>query len=255
MIDETAKERFRREGFLVVPGVLSESQVAGLRELLIEKFDSGPEKSTDTPTLRADLCARYPETRYLLWHGPIVETLRALLGDDFVYLPEMSAHASFFSDWHKDTQSQELAGHDFHWRDDFLMVEAALYLQDNDDHGGGLDVVPGSHNQPARTRWERLRTWLRRKRPHSIRSKAGDLVIFDFRCDHRATRPKLGRRARTGEDRKLAIFFACSANNAHVREYLEFLRSYDGAKWILDYEYPEDLLQEADRRALKLADV
>ena len=235
-----------------MPNAISPDQVADLREYLIGTFDQKSDLASDSPTLRADLCSRHPETRFLLAHPPLVESLSVVLGQDFTYLPEMAAHSSFFSKWHKDTQSPEAAGHEFHWDDDYLMVEAAIYLQDNNEYGGGLDVVPGSHNRPVATRKQRIQAWFERKRPYSIPSKAGDLVLFHFRIDHRATPPKFGRKAPTGDARKLAIFFACSRNNAHVRPYIEFLKEYSPMSYIDGHEYPPELLDYADKNGLNL---
>jgi hypothetical protein len=82
-------------------------------------------------------------------HKPTIEILRKLLGNDFVVLRECAAHFQGFGGWHKDTTSQEFAGHLFQWSENYLMVEVAYYLQDNDEeYGGGLDVEPGSHRKP-----------------------------------------------------------------------------------------------------------
>lgn len=245
-------EQFQRDGFTVVPNAISPEQVASLREYLIGSFEQESTFKSDTPYLRADLCARHPETRFLLAQPALVQSLKALLGDDFAYLPEMAAHSSFFSTWHKDTQSQEAAGHEFQWSDDYLMVEAAIYLQDNNEKGGGLEVVPGSHRIPAKTRLERARQWLRRKRPYSIPSKAGDLILFDFRIDHRASRPKRGVKQGTGKDRKLAIFFACSRDNQHIRSYMDFLKEYSPMSYIGGHEYPPELVEYAKENGLNL---
>jgi ectoine hydroxylase-related dioxygenase (phytanoyl-CoA dioxygenase family) len=79
-------------------------------------------------------------------------------------------------------------------------VNAAIYLQDNRDNGGGLDVVPGSH-----LRDDPLAAALRRERglpnvnrmsepvadpcrdPVSLRCLAGDVVIFHLRVSHRSS--------------------------------------------------------------------
>lgn len=255
MLSAEQIREFDENGFLLIPNVVSKERVAELRSYLIDDFDGGERFQSDTPALRADLCARHPETRDLLWNEKMVGPLRSLLGDDFVYLPEMAAHSSFFSTWHKDTQSQESAGHEFHWNDDYLMVEAAIYLQDNNELGGGLEVVPGSHMKRRRveTRLQRILTRLKRLRPYSIPSKAGDLVFFHYRIDHRASKPRLGKKAPTGADRKVALFFGCSRNNVYVRDYIEFLKSYGPMSYVNEHEYPPELVAEAERNSLTLA--
>src|SRR3954447_26427734 len=182
------KQSFDRDGFVVVPGVLSPEEIQRLRTFFLELFDAEPIYEGDNKLTRVDIAARYPETRFLMWKPELVEAARALLGEDFVFIPEMSAHDAHFGDWHKDTDAAFFSGEGWTADDDVRLVEAAFYLQDNDEHGGGLDVVRGSNRFWPKGPLGRLRQRLyRRRRPYSIPSKAGDLVLFDFRTDHRAT--------------------------------------------------------------------
>jgi hypothetical protein len=239
-----AKEQFDRDGFLCVPGVLSPRQTGSLRETLIDLFsrDSAYEgdvnRNAKIGSIRFDICNRYPQLRWLPFHPPLLAALRSVLGEPIVLLPEMAAHDSGFGDWHKDTTSQERAGLKFHWEPDYLMVEAAFYLQDNDPvFGGGLDVIPGSHRTPDRYRHnigetvfhkgrdklKKMGLWPKQRDGHLIPSKAGDLVIFHFRTDHKATSVK--QRPIPAQHRKLALFFAFSADNRHVRVYRDYIAS------------------------------
>jgi hypothetical protein len=203
--------------------------------------------------------------RWLLLHEPAVEVLRGLLGSDFVVVREAACHLNQFGGWHKDTSTQETAGRTFHRDKDYLMVEAAYYLQDNtSEYGGGLDVEPGSHREPDQFVALRKPGILRKvaiklgkydtdkqadalvRRPHTIPSKAGDLVIFDFRISHRATQPRI--RPVPGPHEKIAIFCACSANTRHVGEYHHYNQSELGR----GEPFPEDLRSEAAKRGLTL---
>ncbi|MBD2002374.1 MULTISPECIES: phytanoyl-CoA dioxygenase family protein [Cyanophyceae] len=299
-------EQFHKNGFLVVSSVLTNEQVRELREFLLKLFESGIQRQSDDGCI--DICARYPELRWLLIHPPIVSALRSLLGNDFVYLPEMAAHDSCFGGWHKDTGSQEKAGHKFHYQPDYLMVQAALYLQDNGKYGGGLDVIPGSHLHPDKyiTKNSRQSGWLSlsklkrklyrqlakiqfvrtikgklnklRSQKHlesnnlesfvshiplkpevpsqvgeySIPSKAGDLVLFDFRLDHKASWPEVVPIPL--ENRKLVFFFACSKNNENVAKYKKFLLSREvGYEYLKGHRYPKDLLELARKHGITLA--
>ena len=99
----------------------------------------------------------------------------------------------------------------------------------------------------------RRRLWRRltgEVKPVSLPSKAGDLVLFDFRINHRASRGRL--RAERPEEKKLAIFYACSRNNGHVRSYHKFLASRPNYVYLKDYTYAEDLLEEAEARGVLL---
>lgn len=252
---DALQSTFRRDGFVVVPRVFEAAQIADLRRELLQIFDRAPllpgdlAHGSNGAGLRVDLASRYPALRWLLVHPPLVAAARAVLGDNFIYLPEMSAHDSGFGGWHRDTSSQESVGHTFHHEPDFSMAQVAIYLQDNSRiYGGGLDVIPRSHlqrdegskNPSLRQRIERrARTAIKQ---HSIPSRAGDLVMFDFRVQHRASQ-RVPLVPVPPEHRKLAIFFACSANNAHAQRYRDFIASrQDYAHLHGEHAYPAELL-------------
>jgi len=80
-----------------------------------------------------DIYNGYPEARWLLFHKPVLDVLRSLLGEDCSEIPECSVALNSFGvnqwgGWHKDTTTQEIAGYDLHYQDDFLMVGLAYYL-------------------------------------------------------------------------------------------------------------------------------
>lgn len=262
-------DELNRDGFALISGVFSEQQVAQLRSSLGQLFATPAHFSGDfdekgrVGTVRLDICARYPDLRWLLLHPPLLNALRTSLGDDFVFLPEMSAHRNGYGSWHKDTTSQERAGLNFQWEPDYLMVEAAIYLQPNAPaFGGGLDVLPGSHEHPDRYRnaidrnvFDKARTKLKKwgvfptPRGYSIPSKPGDLVLFDFRIDHMAT-PKASR-AKPTQD-KLAIFLACSRRNRHATSYVQYISQRPDYTYLRNHQYPAELLSLAGNAGVTL---
>ena len=263
MLTPEHRQQFHEQGYVVVPGVLSGDEVARLRAALRPKFDVPPEQrfSGDGDGVLFDVFNRHPETRWLLFHASSIQVLRLLLGDDFVVLRECAAQLERFGPWHKDTTSQERAGHRFHHEHDFCMVEAAYYLQDNDPVcGGGLDVEPGSHrSDDAFARRTRLqRAWgkvaggpkLGDAEIVSVPSRAGDLVIFDFRLNHRATPRR--RSLPPGGTEKIAIFQACSSNTPHVDAYHAFINGWAPYVYLRDFAYPAEVLAEARRHNLTL---
>ncbi|AFY35680.1 phytanoyl-CoA dioxygenase family protein [Calothrix sp. PCC 7507] len=258
MLTNSQIEQFHKDGFLLVPSVLEKEQVVELRNSLINLFNSKITFEGDTDHLRNDICNRYQEFRWLVIHQPIVSALKSLLGNDFVYLPEIGAHKSFYSTWHKDTTSQEAAGLQFQWQPNYLMIEAAIYLQDNDEYGGGLDVIPGSHLYPdLSTNSAAHDFWSKITPPpyiHSVQSKAGDLILFDFRINHQASLPtKCSVNLIPDSKQKLAIFIACSANNKYVVSYKKFIYSRPSYHYLKDYQYQEDFLQLVRDNGLILA--
>jgi hypothetical protein len=258
---------FRRNGYLLVPNVLTADQVRSLRTALRAKFNTPGEERLpgDSSQYLFDIFSRHPDLRWLLLHEPTLAALRSLLGEDFVVMREVAAHFQFFSGWHKDTSSQERAGHMFQWDDDYLMVEVTYYLQDNTpEYGGGLDVHPGSHREPdyfirpsaPSGRVQRLLGKLIGKGGNderkfvSIPSKAGDLVIFDFRINHRATQPK--RQEIPEASQKMVIFIACSRNTPHVKAYHDFIASRESYVYLQRFAYPDDLVADCRQANINL---
>lgn len=276
----TQIDDFNRNGYTVVPGVLNEHTVVELRSYLAQLFEQKVVHRGDVQLpaqegrrgggVRQDIWSRYPDLRTVMTQPKALGALRSLLGDDFVIMPESVAHDSRYGGWHKDTTPLERAGERFHREPDFRIVECAFYLQDNDEYGGGLDVVPGTHLQedttpepPKVTVLDRVLYKLgrprlkandvfERKDALSVPSRAGDFVIFDLRLDHMATQPTVcGVDDLPDEKRKLAIFFSASVNSEHARHYRDFAaEQYEHLKGA--HEYPAELQELAERHRLTL---
>lgn len=276
---EDLKRDFFANGFLHLRNAFSPAEMARLRETTERIFatkspyagdvDAGPGQFA----LRVNFCGRYPELQWLLVHPGLLAPLRALLGDAFLFLPEMAAHASLYGTWHKDTFSQERAGHRFHLEDDFLMIQVAIYLQDNTAAGGGLTVIPGSHMTGSDSSPDGLvpasfmaRVWnfARRKlRPflptgllypgsYQVPTRIGDIVLFHFRTDHMSSIPKFWR---SPNEKKFALFVACSTNNRHAHAYRAFIQSRETYHYLREGPlYPEELRRLAVAHRVTLMD-
>jgi hypothetical protein len=221
---------FCQDGFVVVPQVFDQAEMAELRRAAIAQF----------PDNRPPFQPSFSSTA--LFQGPFqpvfrnrkfIQALRSVLGEDFLFINELSLHDSFWVGWHTDTATIEGKGnHEFHWSPGFCVVNAAIYLQDH-----SLDVVPGSYvrDDPFAAMMRRdngLPTMNRMPEPTadpyrdavSIRFRAGDVVIFHLRLHHRSS-PRTSE-AKSDIDRKLAIFMLAGANNAHTRRYRAWLDEY-----------------------------
>jgi len=270
MIDELATSKFHSDGYLLVSSVFNMDEIDFLRERLIEKFDSDIRGKSDTPDCLYDIVNRFQDFEFLLENETFLNIFREILGADFVFIPEMVAHDSSFGDWHKDTTSLEYSGHLFHYESDFLMIQTAVYLQDNtEEYGGGLVAVPGSHMEPYPDKYVASRMIAHKNsakfgvriKNHLLRflkicgykpkeltrsgqvhipSKAGDVVIFNLKLDHKAAWPK---RNIPNERRKLALYFVCSKNNRHARAYVNYLQSRPEFSYLKDHKYSERLLK------------
>jgi len=284
MLNTRQIKQFHRDGFIVVPSVLTKEQAAELRSFLIRVFDAGAKFEGDAPGTRYDVYSRYPELHWVLFHPPILSSLKSLLGDNFVYLPEMAAMDSSFGDWHKDTSTQEVEGYLYQYEPDYFIVEVGLYLQDNsEEYGGGLDVIPGSHicsppDKYAQRRrppkgalgrfWRDIKDKLRYEKiriketiglnkeklkpgQYSVPNNAGDLVIFDYKLDHKATWAK--KKPIPEENRKIGLFFGCSVNDDYARRYSQFLASRPHYSFLKNHRYAEKLQELARENNVTLA--
>lgn len=249
MITEEQKKHFKDKGFLLVPGILSNEEVTFLRKRILQIFNSQDWKISpyNTERVLSDVYNTFPEFLDITLTEKIISIIRSLLGTQPVLMPETSIHYKFYTGWHKDTTSQEKAGHRFHLKPESLMLESGFYLQDNDEYGGGLTIMPGSHKttdnfinpRPEKSFLEKVKTKLAESseekdpyiNPHKhqiydVPSKAGDLVIFNFLTNHRATLPKVCKTDEVPyEKHKLAFFNAYSINNTSANEYFEYIKS------------------------------
>lgn len=268
VLTEAQLAQFRSDGYTMVPGVISPDEVSRLRVFLQDRFDGqkgvndgGVGRILDTFFNFEDMAPCWSAL-----NDTAVECLRSLLGDGFVIFPACSVHDSGFGIWHKDSTSFEQRGWQFHREPDYLMVQVAIYLQDNGrEYGGGLSVVPGSHRQqrdravtvgdPRSLRnriARRLANEIRDRRSVDLPSKAGDLLMFDFRLDHRATKPTCSPASIPSAQRKFALFFPGSANNKHALAYKEYLGNADFWSEAKDWDYPEGIHKYARSRGITL---
>jgi hypothetical protein len=249
MITAEQKKQFEEKGYLLVPGVMSKEEVAEMRKKVLHIFDSGEWKKSpyNTKLSLSDVFETFPEFLNYTLKPKVLEVVKGLLGENPLLMPESAIHYRLYTPWHKDTTSQERAGHNFHHKPEALMIEAGFYMQDNDEYGGGLTVMEGSHRtkdnfvpppvQPSiveRAINKVLPTPEEKNKkinPHQhklldIPSKAGDLVIFNFMVNHRATLPKVCKPAELPKEKeKIAFFNAFSVNNETAYEYIKYLKS------------------------------
>ena len=239
-------------GYTVFPNFLTPQQVNDLRTFLGQVFHG---KGRDAGDIHNDAVLgsiygdlfKYPEISELIFRPELVESVQKVLGKGFYFIPEHGMHRNGFGDWHKDTDQFERAGLQTHWHPDYKAYQLAIYLQDNSlIDGGGLSIVPGSHKVPKPP--ETLHGGPARDRYYVTQhkqilpSKAGDLICFDSRLDHRAT-PKASI-VSTGRT-KYAIFIMVAAVNEYATYYRDFI--YDRYDIPHDYDAPPEYQEFAEK--------
>ncbi len=283
-------DQFDKQGYLLVRDLLTAEQVAELRAFFRQKFNQPPEQRLpgDVETGLVDIFSRHPQVRWLLFNERLIDLMRAFAGDDFVLMPESFAILNSFGRWHKDTTPWEKkSGRKVHWEQGYRMIGFAFYLQDNtNEYGGGLDVEPGSHLEPDQfvnpSEWSKRplgkkiafkmkKIWYAgtgqqvilqapgwdgapyffRRSPVSIPNKAGDLVLFDIRVNHRGTQPR--QLPVPPEHDKLLINGGfCINNRRFIQDRLDYYQVRDGCFYPKGLRYPADFLSEAEAHGIHL---
>ncbi|MGN6558625.1 MAG: hypothetical protein ACTHLH_11535 [Solirubrobacterales bacterium] len=253
-------------GFAVVSGVLDADAVARLRKISESEL-GGAEKE-----LPASRFVQIPELVEIPLGDTVVEVLRQIYGGPYVLYPNFTVREDVYVGWHVDTA---FAGaHQHVWSDSFMHVQCAVYLQDNSaEEGGGLDVRPRSHRSllpglggdHALDRAARRLLGPRLRGEQMLMARAGDLVMWHARTEHRSTRP----RAATGRT-KYGIFFSTARWDPYVsHRYLCHLvgqsvqHDGDGARRFPRYEeivdlrfpdsFPEDFVERIDALGVQMA--
>src|SRR5262249_49635520 len=153
---------------------------------------------------------------------------------------------------HTDTTALESAGWMFHRSPGFRAVVMGIYLQDNNEFGGGIRVVPGSHRQPdpyielikkknayraavqkslikrtlKRVSRGRMFDWRDERIDNvpgqiDLPTRAGDVAMWDMRLMHRASPQRTKGEGVPGG--KIALFYVLGRDNNTTRTWVEYL--------------------------------
>lgn len=170
-----------RDGFVVLPGVITDAEVKQLRAQAHAALDRVGIASNGGSVIM-DVTGKAPE---LLWCSTIPGVLEAVKeafgNDDFFRVREVILHRNYMSRiWHKDLGNDLLEGGYFGCdpigNPDCKILKVALYLQDHQD-GSGLRARPGSHRERDLSIGDEV----------CVTTRSGDAVLFDLRITHRGT--------------------------------------------------------------------
>ena len=241
-------QRFEEAGYLLIRNVFNKEAIARWRAQFLAEL-----KAQNTRLL-VDGIIKYPEMREALSNPRLLQVLGTLLGRPFVVLPLTSVDHNRFGQFHTDTSGAEMEGWSFHKDKNFRIGVVGVYLQDNNEYGGGLTLVPGSHLLPDpyvallkrkhEIRKKTDRSFVRRTLKRLSRGrlfswqdprlvefpgaidvpvKAGDVLMWDLRIVHRATPQKIKGEALPGG--KIALFYELGADNEPTKRRLEHMKA------------------------------
>lgn len=193
-VSEERRERFEREGYLVVPGALSAEEVAAYGAAVDRVYADAEQTgglAPDGSLHRLSAVASCPELVGLVDHPVTFPLVWSTLGwNVHIYHshldvhPQVTVEPPFRWRWHQDggRQNRELETHPR----PRMSVKLAYWLSDVSVPGrGNLTLIPGSH----RTNWlpgppRRDVRWPRPDGAVQVTVDAGDAVFFDRRIWH-----------------------------------------------------------------------
>lgn len=191
------REQFERDGYLVVPGALSEEEVAFYAAALDRVYAAEREAgrlAADGSMHKLSAVASCPDVVGLVDHPNTFPLVWSVLGwNVHIYHSHLDVHPTITVDkpyrfeWHQDggRQNREIET-DPRPR---LSVKLAYWLSDVSEAGrGNFKVVPGSHvrnwiDGPPR----RDVVWPEPEGSVEVRANPGDAVFFDRRLWHTRT--------------------------------------------------------------------
>ena len=160
MISDTQVETYRRDGFIVVEGLVSPDRLSALRQIIAELvagaavvdahtavYDLEPGHTRADPKVRRVKAPHkvHPSFDALVRSPAVMEVLRRLIGHDLRLhgskLNLKSARYGSPVEWHQDWAFYP------HTNDDILAI--GVMLDDMDLENGPLLVTPGSHRGPV----------------------------------------------------------------------------------------------------------
>jgi hypothetical protein len=167
-----------RDGYVVVPNVLSARDIGALRTT-VSKFCSAGQGTYYENEAKANLNVfgfEPDEIGQLLGHTGIARVMKEIIGPDATFLRELAVGIGGSSGWHKDTHGLARSVRSEH--QDYGVYKILIYPQDHiglDEDDFALKVRKGSH-------------WISDPKEGEIDTlfvRAGDIIIIDCRTSHR----------------------------------------------------------------------
>jgi ectoine hydroxylase-related dioxygenase (phytanoyl-CoA dioxygenase family) len=180
---------FSKQGFALVSRVLTSSECLLAREQATSlSYIANGVGVSILKAIQIDVTAK------LIFNPALVESYKTILGKNIVLLPNITWRRNSSSPWHIDEAFRR--PHADIAQNETAFLQCSVYLQANDQDGGGLDVIPRSHiaehGSLSKTAVE-LARWLTAQ-AITVESASGDAVLWDGRLLHRSSvRRQLGR--------------------------------------------------------------
>ena len=179
------RENILRDGFVVIPNLLSIEEITKLRHLVADHTKTDmPNDYAYGAKAQGNAACVMPELGWLYYHPKVLSAMKDLLQtDNVMFTSHCDVHSGLLSGWHKDDGSnprdiydiEKLYFEEFTYGvDDCRVYKMAIYLQDHFYNLGGLRVRRNSHRLAGVDQGEEL----------YLKTKVGDAIVFDVRLTH-----------------------------------------------------------------------
>jgi hypothetical protein len=142
------KKQFERDGYVVIPGLLSPEEAAHYR-IEIQKLSGVGDADFGKKTFAcADGVSRNRQFWPLIDHAKLIPAIHEMLGPIARYTQHSDLHAHRGGvSWHRDSACRTFGvGKDWdESHDPYQVVRVAIYLQSYAESHSSLGVIPGSH--------------------------------------------------------------------------------------------------------------
>jgi len=183
---------FARDGFVVLPGLLSSQEAAVLREGVVQAHQSPCPTGNSTRLHRHQMFRRGPQFAAMLDRAPVVDLAERILGDTCHVIANNTVYTEpgmGVDHWHVDEtvlvpvpEGAVLpAGMDM----PCFVVTAMYYLNDVAMELGPTQVVPGSHRSGRLPPGSDQELVWEGRRYVSLLARAGDCVMLNGQTWHR----------------------------------------------------------------------
>ena len=208
-------EEYTKNGFLIVPNILTEQQVEEFRGMLdnfLNDVNTFSEKGSDRciPGF-AGSTPELDELNMLHLSDRVNNVLKKEIFDnnEYIYANHSDLHQNKITGWHRDTYDYLLKNRGGGtnaglWSEECHIIKVCFLLQDHADNDYGLRFKSGTHKSEIDGA------------PTVARTKATDMIIFDQRILH-AGQTQTPRYHQKFNKNRYLLTYAYGLNNEHTR--------------------------------------
>ena len=199
--------KYKKDGFVIIQNVLESNEVKDLRNHLEEKFSIKINK--DLRQVYSEDVIKDEKFYSVFLRNKLIDSCKIIFGENFNIIPDFMIQINSFGlsrkgykfGWHVDSASEGNA--EYLLKDNYKFAKMGIFLQDNTiEYGGGINISPGSHKIYFKFFPKNIVFFIKKIQNkinsvfnnYFVKSKAGDVIIFDSRILHASSLPKLNKK-------------------------------------------------------------